>query len=418
MENQKVRLIKTVVADAEPREREYVIWDSRVAGFGLRVRPTGARSFIFMYRTPGGRSGRTRKVTLRARHPDQAFEEAKKLSARYHGGGDPAGERADQKRAAAEARRTLSVSDVLDRFIADHAKENLADKTAVEYERISDRILKEHLGKVPVADLEPKRVAEMYHALRQTPTQAALAVRVLSSAMSWAEEFGLRPPGPNPAKIRLKAPRRRTRLFSDVEVARLQASVAALEADETLNPTVALGIRLLFATGCRGGEICQLRWSDIDLEEGLARWPNSKTGYLEKPLTGEARKLLKAAPRIVGVDWVCPSADTEKPLRIETLEAGFERVMDHANVEARENASLHLIRHWFATKIYGDASIPLPVQMKIVGHTSVATALRYSHPTREEVKRAAAGAAQRRAGAVRKAGKRGKVTTIRRASEN
>lgn len=417
MENQKVRLTKTTVANAEPREREYVLWDNRVVGFGLRVRPSGARSFIFMYRTAGGRAGRTRKVTIKTDHPDLAYEEAKKFSARYHGGGDPASDRADQKREAREARRALTVGAVLDRFIADHAKENLAAKTAAEYERLVDRILKEHLGTTKIADLEPRAVAEMYHALRHTPTQAAQAVRVLSSAMSWAEEFGLRPPGPNPAKIRLKSSRRRTRLFSDTEVARLRASLAALEADGRVNATVALGLRLLFATGCRGGEICQLRWSNVDLDEGLARWPNSKTGFLEKPLTEEAERLLRDADRIVGVDWVCPSRVVEKPLRIETLEAGFERVMRHAKVSADENASLHLIRHWFASRTYTDKSIPLPVQMAIVGHSSVATAMRYSHVSREELKEAAAGAAERREGAVRKAGKQGKVAKLRGTSE-
>ena len=414
---EKVRLTKNVVAQAEARDREYVLWDSRVAGFGLRVRPTGTRSFIFQYRTRGGREGKSQRLTIKATNPDVAFERAKALAARHHGGGDPAAEKAEERRQIAEARRALKVGDVLDRFVADHAREKLADKTADEYERIVDRILKPRLGTTRIDELEPKAVAEMYHAMRATPTQAGLAVRVLSSAMSWAEEFGLRTPGPNPARIRLKAARRRTRLFSEAEVARLFRAIDELEAEKKLTPTVALGLRLLFATGCRAGEIAQLRWSDVDLEERLLRWENSKTGYLEKPLTAEAAKLLRKADRIVGVDWVCPSVTPKKALRIETLEAGFERVMRRAKVEARENATLHLIRHWFATKTYTDKSIPLPVQMALVGHSSVATAMRYAHVAREELKKAAADAARRRGRAVRAADKRGKVVPLRAKSQ-
>jgi integrase len=411
MDNQKkVRLTKTVVENADRGEKEYVLWDSRVAGFGLRVRPTGAKSYVFVYRSAGGRAGKVRRITIKATTPDEALTQAKALAGQYHGGGDPAAEKADEKLEA--ARKAITVGDVLDRFVADHAKLKLTAKTSTEYERVADKLLKPAIGKISIADLEPKHVASMYHDQRKTPTQAALAVRVLSSAMSWAEEAGLRPHGPNPARIRLKGSRRRERLFSDAEVARLMSAIADLESEKNITSTVALGLRLLFATGCRAGEICGLQWSNIDLAEGSMRWPNSKTGYLEKPITAEARALLKKADRTVGVDWVCPSSQPKKSLRVETLEAGFERVMKRAKVEARENASLHLIRHWFASRTYSDKSIPLPVQMAIVGHASVATAMRYAHVTLEEVKKAAAGAATRRTKAVKAAVKRGQVVRL------
>jgi integrase len=411
MENRKVRLTKTAVADAQPAEREYVLWDSRVAGFGLRVRPTGSKSYVYVYRSAGGRAGKVQRVTIKASNPDVAYERAKALAGEFYGGADPAAAKADEKKAVERARATLSVGDVLDRFVKDHAKPKLAPKTSAEYERIADKVLKPVIGKTRIDELEPKAVAAMYHGMAQTPTQAALAVRVLSSAMSWAEEFGLRPPGPNPARIRLKGARRRTRLFSDAEVSRLHQAIDKLEGEKNILPTVALGLRLLFATGCRAGEICGLQWSNVDLAEGLMRWPNSKTGYLEKPITAEARALLKKAPRIVGVDWVCSSA--VKPLRVETLEGGFERAMKAAAVEARENATLHLIRHWFSSRIYTDKTIPLPVQMAIVGHSSVATAMRYSHVTADEMKTAAAGAAKRRTAKVKAAGRGGNVMALR-----
>ena len=409
MDNPKVRLTKSAVADALPGEKEYILWDNRIAGFGLRVRPTGGKSYIFAYRTPGGRAGKYRRVTIKAANPEVAYEKAKELSGQHHGGVDPAGQRAEERQALEAIRRTLSVGDVLDTFIADHAKVRLAAKTWAEYERIVGKLLKPAIGGIKIDALEPKDVAAMYHDQRAKPTQAALAVRVLSSAMSWAEENGLRPAGSNPARIRLKGTRRRQRLFSEAEVARLQAAIGKLEGEQKIIAPVALGLRLLFATGCRAGEICALRWSNIDHDAGVMRWPDSKTGYLEKPITAEARGLLRKAIRIVGVDWVCPSSNPKKHMRVETLEAGFERVMREAKVQAGENATLHLIRHWFATRTYTDKDIPVPVQMAIVGHKSVATAMRYAHVDRAEVQRAAAAAAKKRAASVKAAGRRGKV---------
>jgi hypothetical protein len=105
--------------------------------------------------------------------------------------------------------------------------------------------------------------------------------------------------------------------------------------------------------------------------------------------------------RFVGIDWVCPSGAPKKHLCVETLEAGFERTLKRAKVTAGENATLHLVRHWFASKTYTDKSIPLPVQMAIVGYKSVATAMRYVHVQPHEVAKAAREAATRRARAVR-----------------
>ena len=45
-----VRISKRVVDGFEPRQGEYTVWDRDVPGFGVRVRPTGAKSFVVVYR--------------------------------------------------------------------------------------------------------------------------------------------------------------------------------------------------------------------------------------------------------------------------------------------------------------------------------------------------------------------------------
>ena len=409
IENQKRKITKTVIAGAKPATREYVIWDAVIPGFGLRIRPSGATSFIFVYRTTGGRGGKVRRVTIRATNAEAARAEAKALSGKHHGGADPAETKAALRHKAASP----TVGDLLDRFLTDHVDRDLKPVTALGYRRIINRALKPRLGHFPVDAIATKDVAEAYQAMRATPTQAALAIRIFSSAMSLAEEWGLRPAGSNPARIRLKATRRRERLFSDNEVSRLLKAIDELEAKGAIAASVALGLRLLFATGCRAGEIQSLEWKNVDFDEGLMRWSDTKTGYLEKPITDEVRPLLEAADRVIGVPWVCPAPKLLK-MRLETLEAGFERAMAEAKVEAKENASLHLIRHWFASKTYSDKTIPLPLQMKIVGHSAVATAMRYAHVTRDEVRAAAGSAAERRGAAIKTAAKRADVIQLAR----
>ena len=55
-----MKLTDSAIARFRPREREYTVWDSRVPGLGVRVRPTGGRSWVLLLDT----GGRTKRVSL------------------------------------------------------------------------------------------------------------------------------------------------------------------------------------------------------------------------------------------------------------------------------------------------------------------------------------------------------------------
>ena len=76
----KTRLTKTALADASPSPSECTIWDSALPDFGLRVRPSGSKTFVFVYRTEGGRKGNTQCVTLKAKNSEVASTPAKALA--------------------------------------------------------------------------------------------------------------------------------------------------------------------------------------------------------------------------------------------------------------------------------------------------------------------------------------------------
>jgi hypothetical protein len=59
------RITKRTVDSARPRDKPFIIFDAAVKGFGVRVMPTGARSFVLEYRPgAGGRSVAKRRLTL------------------------------------------------------------------------------------------------------------------------------------------------------------------------------------------------------------------------------------------------------------------------------------------------------------------------------------------------------------------
>ena len=57
---ERMKLTDAAVGRLRPREREYTVWDSRVAGLGVRVRPTGGRNWVLLFDA----GGRTKRVSL------------------------------------------------------------------------------------------------------------------------------------------------------------------------------------------------------------------------------------------------------------------------------------------------------------------------------------------------------------------
>ena len=53
------KLTKRVVDATKPAAKEFVLWDDELSGFGLRVKPTGVKSYIVQYKNAAGRSKRS-----------------------------------------------------------------------------------------------------------------------------------------------------------------------------------------------------------------------------------------------------------------------------------------------------------------------------------------------------------------------
>ena len=107
-----MRLInRNIEALAAPKEAR-IVFDEELPGFGLRMAPSGKKTFVAQYRVGGGRAGRQRRVTIGAFGkitPEDARTEAKKILARAHLGDDFADQRD-------KVRNSRTVSELIDEW--------------------------------------------------------------------------------------------------------------------------------------------------------------------------------------------------------------------------------------------------------------------------------------------------------------
>src|SRR5580698_4972982 len=135
-------ITKRHVDALKPDDREYFVWDPDLRGFGLRVQPTGQKSYVVKYRAGSGRNAPTRRVTLGAvgkLTPDEARKLGKATLGSVAHGLDPAGLKAAERRAAA-------LKELADLFLSEHVEAKRKPATASHYRDILQRIVLPELG--------------------------------------------------------------------------------------------------------------------------------------------------------------------------------------------------------------------------------------------------------------------------------
>ena len=397
-----LKLTKRAIDGLAPAAKLFIAFNSDLAGFGVRVMPTGVKSWVVEYRPhAGGRGVAKRRLTLGKTSQltaEQARKAAGDILARVRLGEDPAGERA-------EKRNAVTVAEMIDLFDAQYIGPMVKPTTAVSH-RIALTELRRAHGSLKADALSRGQVAALHARMADRPYAANRAAAVWGKLYSWAAERGIVSEGQNPVKgLKKYREQGRERFLSSEELARLGVALADGETiglpyavDETkpkakhapkaenrrvrLDPFAVAAIRLLILTGARLREILDARWSQVDLERGVIFLADSKTGKKPIYLSAAAQAVLAGLPRIEGNPHViagakdgAPRADLKKPWAAVWRAAGLEGVR------------LHDLRHSFAS-VGAGASMGLPIIGKLLGHSQPATTARYAHLDADPLRRA------------------------------
>lgn len=130
------KLTKTVVENEQPSAGQRFVWDSELTGFGVKIFPTGVKSFIFQYRTP---EGNTKRLTIGKMSDTLTVDQARKIATEHLrevlNGKDPQGEKKARKLAP-------TLSEVIAAYLlSDTFKEKAESTRASDMGRINRHLL-------------------------------------------------------------------------------------------------------------------------------------------------------------------------------------------------------------------------------------------------------------------------------------
>ena len=395
------KLTKRAVDIAAPKTVRYVLWDSELKGFALRIAPSGTKTYIVRYRPRGLGAAAPKRFVVLGRHgpvtPDEARVRAKALLGAVAAGQDPAKEK---PRSAA----AITVARLVDLFLEEHVKAKRKSGTATGYAAVLKKHLVPRLGKRSLDAITPADLAQLHLSLRDRPYQANRLLAITGSMYSFAAKRGFVPRETNPvAGVERFRERSRERYLTSEELSRLGESLRLAETSglpwrsapgksvskhlpapnlrrTLLSPEVVLAFRLLLLTGARLREILHLEWRHVDLERGLLLLPDSKTGRKTIVLSTAVVTLLSGS-RGSGT-FVFPGASGHRPR--SDLKKPWDAIQRHAGLEG---VRLHDLRHTFAS-VGAGASLGLPIVGKLLGHSQPATTARYAHLDADPLRRA------------------------------
>lgn len=297
---------------------------------------------------------------------------------------------------AAEKREGLSVINfdiVAEEWIA--GIENVKKySTYIKYRSIYEKYIQKKLLDIPISDLDESILANVFlddaeKELSDSIQKSILCVlnQILSYASShYHTDFS------RCSRKKLKSKKRKAEALNQTEQVKL---LKYLYDEMDIHK---LGIVICISTGLRLGEICSLKWEDIDFERKVlyvnrtvqriaVEGHSTKTALMESdpksifsrreiPLSNEIVKLI--FPYFDGSDNYV--INDERPMEPRTYQIKFQKYLRMAGVERK---NFHILRHTFATNCINNGT-DIKSLSEILGHSDVKITLnRYVHPTLE-----------------------------------
>lgn len=276
------------------------------------------------------------------------------------------------------------------------------ESTQLKYQNIINTHIKPELGEVDIRKIDDVMINKFLVEKKETGrvdkkgglsnSYVKTMAIIINSVMCYAIEKEFRPP----LKAKIQKP-----VVDKKEITVLSENIQ-IKLENSLcydDSKTALGILIALHTGLRIGEICALKWENIDLEKKVIKvrnsiirvsnpenriqktkyiiaTPKTKTSIRDIPITTKLYPILKNAysQNIFVVsetaDFICP----------RTFEYHFHKLLHQYSIP---DTNFHVLRHTFATRCV-EKNVDIKTLSEILGHSNVSITLNYYvHPSLE-----------------------------------
>lgn len=257
------------IKNLKPLEKRYTAWAKGLPGLGIRVSPSGNKSFVFKYDI----DGQDRWMTF-GRHPKmklaEAFQKYGEAMDKIAHGDDPA---EDQVQANKIDRNALTVKQLSDEYIEKYAKTH--KRTWQEDERILKRDILGQWGAKRASKIERRDVIALLDDIvaRGAPVQANRTLAVIRRMFNFGIDrdiivsspcYRIKPPAREKSKNRYLTLEEISQFWNKIETAPLDHNTKQ-------------ALRLLLLTLQRCSEVIGMNLSEINLESGTWILPVERT---------------------------------------------------------------------------------------------------------------------------------------------
>lgn len=374
-----------------------ILWDDDPRGLGLRIFPSGVKTFVLLYRDRGGAKRLATIGAFGVFTLDQARTAARDMLRQAETGADALQVKRAHKAAPTfgelattylerHASRKRS-GDADRRRLETHALPVWRNRKAADITRMDVADLIRSVGESRVQapksekPVATRKAARRPGASRKTtgrPYEANRLLALLSVMFNKGTAYGLLPLGhPNPcAGIDRYREQKRDRWITPAELPKMAQAIDA-EAD----PYARAALWLYLLTGCRKSELLGARWSDYDKDRAVLRLPVTKNGQPhEVPLSAPAAALLDGLPRQEGNPYIFPGRKEETHL--ESIRGPWDRVRVAAGVaDARLHDLRRTVGSWLA-----QSGNSLHLIGRVLNHANQSTTAIYARFAQDHVR--------------------------------
>lgn len=364
MGSRRKRLTDARIRSLRPEKSRYEAWDTE-PGFGLRIAPTGRKSFIYLYRF----EGTPRRMTLGV-YPRMSLADAREAVAnavkRLGKGADPGAEKIAARKALRDAESFAELAyEWVERWAKPKRKIWKEAQRQLEVDAIPA------WGKRKAKSITRRDVIQLVEGImdRGSPVMANRTLSLIKQVFKFGVQRDIIDASPAAVVDKPAKEERRDRVLSEDEIRSFWFGLdqAAMSED------VRIALKLCLVTAQRRAEVAGLSHSEIDGDWWTLPKERSKNGKPHRTYLSQlAKRLIKGAS---GQDYAFPSRSSDGPIQPQTLIHALAKNRDKFDIPL---FTVHDLRRTAATRM-AEIGVPRFDIAKVLNHTDQEVTAIYDH---------------------------------------